>query len=146
MYGLGMLLVVVLVVLVFANGGGVAYFLDFPSLLVLIGMTLALIVAAGMWRDFVRAFKLLRMSEPSFSRRETEQALASVVFAMRSLPVVGLFGSLSGCVLILAQSDRIGKLPAAFSVALIILLYAILLVLVLMPVSARLRMRLQEME
>lgn len=146
MYWIGLLLVLALVVLVFANGGGIGFFVDLPSLIVLIGFTLALIIAGGMWKDLVRAFRLLRQSDIPPARREVERSLASVVFAMRVLAGTGIFGFLSGLVMILAQAEQIGNVAGACAVALVILLYAILLILALMPVAARLKNRLREME
>jgi len=144
MYWIGLLVVIVLAGWIFAGNGGLMVVLDIPSILLLLGLVLSLLAASGLMKDFLRVFRVVKGKTSVFTRTELEKSLLAVRLTMKLLLGSGVFGTMTGAIFIFAQVSEISSMPKALSVSGIILLYAILLWLILLPLQSHLESRLLE--
>jgi len=144
MYWIGLLVVIVLAGWIFAGNGGLMVVLDIPSILLLLGLVLSLLAASGLMKDFLRVFRVVKGKTSVFTRTELEKSLLAVRLTMKLLLGAGVFGTMTGAIFIFAQVSEISSMPKALSVSGIILLYAILLWLILLPLQSHLESRLLE--
>jgi len=144
MYWIGLLVVIVLAGWIFAGNGGLMVVLDIPSILLLLGLVLSLLAASGLMKDFLRVFRVVKGKTSVFTRTELEKSLLAVRLTMKLLLGSGVFGTMTGAIFIFAQVSEIFSMPKALSVSGIILLYAILLWLILLPLQSHLESRLLE--
>jgi len=146
MYWIGLLVVIVLAGWIFAGNGGLMVVLDIPSILLLLGLVLSLLAASGLMKDFLRVFRVVKGKTSVFTRTELEKSLLAVRLTMKLLLGTGVFGTMTGAIFIFAQVSEISSMPKALSVSGIILLYAILLWLILLPLQSHLESRLLELD
>lgn len=146
MYFLGLLVVIVLAGWIFVGNGGLMMVLDIPSIILLLGLVLSLLAASGLMKDFLRVFRVVKGKNASFTTTELKKSLLAIRLTLKLLLGSGVFGTLTGAIFILAQAKDISNIPAAFSVSGIILLYAILLWLILLPLKSNLEARLLDAE
>lgn len=150
MYLLSVLALIVLSIgyILLSSGGKVYYFLDLPSLIILILITIPILMSAGLLKDFNNAFRLGIIRNANPSRTELQRALEAVSLAMKALWVSGIFDSILQLIIVFAEyasetAPRI--LNAYFSIILIPLMYAAFFVILLLPLKSRLSLRLSEL-
>ncbi len=135
-----------LLVMLSAVGGSIHWFINFPTILGIVGITLIVLAATGMMQDFFRGFSICYGKEKENSVEKIlrtwyahKVVLAAVLAAGGFMFVVNLVG-------ILGSMSSPAELGPAIWVALMAVFYSMLLVLLLLPTAARLRIRLYEAE
>ncbi len=145
---LGVVLVSWFLLFTTSGGSGLIYFLDFPSALTILLFDVTLLFSAGLLKDFNNALRLAvrsrREREGGVSAGEISRAIEAVCLARRVSLAGGAFSFLFSVVLILANMDDPLLLGPMLAVALLTPLYALAIALVLLPLEAKLRVRLRE--
>jgi flagellar motor component MotA len=146
MYLIGILIFVGLLVGITFFTSAPLVFVDLPSLLVILALSAAVLVASGLMGDFVKGFKLMGQKTNPYSVIELKRIGAAVRLVICSLFLSGGVGSIVGAVAILSQLGDPAAMGPNFAVALLTMLYALVFVLILLPVQARVRAVLATME
>jgi flagellar motor component MotA len=114
-------------------------FVDLASLLVILALSAAVLVASGLMGDFFKGFKLMGQKANPYSAIELKRIQAAVKLAVCALLLSGGVGTIVGVVAILSGMGDSTALGPNFAVALLTTLYALVFVLVLLPVQARVK-------
>ena len=145
---LGVVLISAFMMMLSTVGGGLVYFLDFTSALVMLLFGSTILLSAGLLKDFNNAFRLVvrmgREKESAVSEGELRRAIEAVRLAIKTMLTGGVFSFLFTCVLIMVQLDTPEKLGPMLAVGMLVLLYGLAVVLILLPLEARLRVRLSD--
>lgn len=128
-------------------GRSLVYILDFPSLLVLLLILIPMLASAGLLKDFNNAFRLGAHAHVKSDIYELKRAIHAVSFAVGALWAAGIFSSVYAIIYTLFLHNKEGAAFAAYlGVAVIPLLYSSFLVILLLPLKARLAVKLEMME
>ena len=136
MYLIGILIFVGLLVGIAFLSSAPLVFVDMASLLVILALSAAVLVASGLMGDFFKGFKLMGQKANPYSAIELKRIQAAVKLAICALLLSGGVGTVIGVVAMLSELDGSAALGPNFAVALLTILYALIFVLVLLPVQA----------
>ena len=120
------------------NGSIVSY-LDPTSLILLLLFTLPILLSAGLLRDFNNAFRLSAKRSAACSRTELLRAIEAVTLASKALWTTGILDTILQLIFIFSQNDI--QMHSAY-IGISSLLYAAFLNILLLPLRARLMVRL----
>ncbi len=120
----------------FLTGAPLA-FLDFPSLIVILTLSLAVLLISGLAGDFLKGLKLMGKKENMYSTIELKRICEALKLSIRTVLLSGVFGTLAGIVGSLWNLSDPSFIPQNFGVAVLTLLYAIVLTFVLLPVQSK---------
>ncbi len=141
---------VILSVLVMAISSGlgvsttlVMYF-DIPSVILLIILCIPMLLAAGLLRDFNNAFAIALSKKKIASITEIKRAIEAVELTMKSLMYGSIFTFLFSLIIILRCVDSLQLLAPNFSVAILTFIYAIGFNMLLLPIKAKLNIKMTE--
>ncbi len=136
------LMVLVLAAVIFylecLAGGGLSVLVDVPSLIMLVAVGIPTLLASGLGRDFLAAFRLALGKGQQAGLEEWKRALQAVRIFMQTMQYGGMFFMLTAMVNILIFVDDTSLIPANVGVGLVVLLYAYVLKLLLLPIQSRL--------
>lgn len=138
MCGFLALLAALLLMLFGAVQGQVARFIDVPSLLGTVGITLLVQAASGMFRDFLRGFVICYGNAADISAEKVLRSAAAFKVAIVTLLIAGgfmLLVSMIGIMSLLVEPAQLGPMV---TVALLPLLYSFLMVFLLLPTAVKL--------
>ncbi len=139
MYIVGLIVYVAFLIGISFLSGKPAIFVDFPSIIVILGPTMALLLASGLMPDFLRGFQVMAQKENTHSRLELQKTETSVGLVIRLLLLSGFLGSLVGIISMLALLSDPTTLGRNASVSLLTMLYAVLFSFILLPIRAKIR-------
>lgn len=120
--------------------------LDLPSLLIILIITIPMVLASGLFPDLKRACKVITLKKIAYSRLELQRSLEAVKLTVKLVVFSGIFGSLVGLINILRYLSDPKYLGPNISVMLICLLYSVFGGFIFMPILAKLRVMLFELE
>lgn len=144
-------LVLCIVFMIFWTGGvlgNIVYFIDMPTIITLALLVLPMMIIAGVMKDFNNAFRLGAKVKKPAKQAEIRRAIDAVSFAMKAFWIAGIFGFLVPTmntflhfageldVLLAMKYIAVGSIP---------LCYASMVSIVLLPLRARLKRRLDEL-
>lgn len=142
MYLLSFLVFMVLCIgfLMFGTGGSIIYFIDAPSLILLVLIVVPMLMSAGLLKDFNNAFRFGVKVKERVEKVELMRAVEAVALAIKALWAAGIFGAVFQMIIVIAEhADDLVLTWKYVAVCLIPLSYAAFFVLLLMPLKARLR-------
>ena len=139
MYIVGLIVYVAFLIGITFLCGKPGIFVDFPSIIVILGPTLALLLASGLMPDFMRGFVVMSQKENTHSSLELHKTEIAVGLTIRLLLLSGFLGSLIGLISMLALLSDPTTLGRNMSVSLLTLLYAVLFSFILLPIRAKIR-------
>lgn len=120
-------------------GGGLVAFVDIPSLLLLMIIGIPMLLATGLGKDFIAAFRLALGKEKEAGLETRKRAMEAVELFMKTMRYGGMFTALLQFLAICTYNELD---PAAWRASLgvlsIALLYAYAINLLLMPIKSRL--------
>lgn len=126
--------------LMFSTGGGIIYFMDAPSLILLVLIVVPMLMSAGLLKDFNNAFRFGVKVRERIGKAELMRAVEAVALAIKALWAAGIFGAVFQMIIVIAEhADDLVLTWKYVAVCLIPLSYASFFVLLLMPLQARLR-------
>lgn len=124
----------------FTNGYRyVTWFLDWCSFGFVVGVTLLVLLIAGMMSDFVRAFLISFGRRGKCSAEEKKRALIAVQTALFAFPLSGILAFVTGFILVTARQINMSELLPNIGAAMLTFFYGVLFDLSLLPVAARLK-------
>ncbi len=123
----------------------VSAFLDLPTLLTLLLFTIPLLIASGLWRDFLRAFSINPKSNYSVS--QLKRCLEAVSMMQRLLLAACFISALTASITVLCTLDDLHNLGPYLAVIVLSGLYTVILEFILMPIRSAIQIAiLNEME
>lgn len=117
-----------------------AYLLDFPSLIIVLIFTVPVLFKGGVWKDFVRAWKLLR-KDYTCHLGELRRTLDVVEMMQKQLVYAGIICVLMSLITILGQLSSPEHLGPNLAVAILTLLYTMILEMLLLPLQLEVKRR-----
>lgn len=117
--------------------GAPMVFLDLPSLIVILTLSVTVLLISGLIGDFFKGFKLMGKKENPYSSIELKRICEALKLSIRSVLLSGIFGTLLGTVSVLWNTSEPSFILQNFGVAALTLLYAIVFIFVLLPVQAK---------
>lgn len=138
--------VVIFVISLFTGMGieGVFYNINLMSFSLLALLTVPMLVASHLAKDFNNAFGLCMKKNVPQNMGEIKRAIEAVDLMMKVVLSAGSLLTVSAFIVILKTVESLDALGPKVSVALLSLIYALGLNLILLPVRSKLRIRLQE--
>lgn len=146
MYLIGVVVFLVLMVGIAMISGAPLAFVDLPSLLVVLALTLSIMIASGLLADFFKGFKLMGQKVNPFSAIELKRIRQANRLAICALLISGAVGFVVGVIAMLSSLSDAAALGPNIAMAMLTMLYALLFVLVVLPVNAKVRAILSTME
>lgn len=140
------LLVILGVILIFAfvgmgfPNGWIVMFLDVPSMLVLLLITLPVLLASGLGKDFMNSFYLFFGKKGQRGLTERKRAVEALDVVIKALRYGGIFATLLQFAVLCNAFEEFDfqKWQASMAVLIIPLIYAYMLILLLLPIRGRL--------
>lgn len=137
MYYIGLLIFMILLVVLFSFSATLNSFIDIPSIIVVLGFSIPIVMASGLLGDFIKGFKLMREKVNHFSLIELKRILLSVQLMIKLILLSGVLGTMSAFVAIFSNFTTIELLFNHMSIAIITLFYALIFIFVLLPIEAK---------
>ena len=145
----GSILFLVLVSSIFLSSGQgnyslgiLLYFVDIPSLFIIIIMNLFMLVVTKSVKLFLNSFS------NAYNADKTHYEIKSSIRAVKLVMQTSIFGSISvsiiHMILLLRQLDSIESIGIYLALALLILLYAVLICLILLPIKNKLEIIMEQ--
>ena len=125
--------------------GSAVWFLDIPSLIIILLFDSMMLISAGLTRDFNNAFRMAFATGKEKGLSEIKRAIEAVVLVRKTTLTAGGFGMIFGLIMVIGQLANLELLGPNRAVASLTLLYALAIELVLLPLESRLKMKLQSL-
>lgn len=119
---------------------GIVFFIDFPSLLIILVLTVPVLFRGGIWKDFLRAWKLLKKNY-ACHLSEIRRALDAVEMMQKQLVYAGIISMLLSLVHVLGMLSDLASLGPNVAVAILTMLYAVIFEMLLLPLQMEARRR-----
>lgn len=147
--GIAVLLLFVILTIVMTGGvSAIGNFIDMPTVIYMTGISVMIIVVAGMLKDFVKAFPLSLKKDIAEDKQQIQRAMLAVKTAIFGVNMSGIVMFMIGLVtLFKVWSDMEASLDVFLiniAVAMISIVYAFVLTLILIPIYMRLKAKLIE--
>ena len=119
--------------IILSGGPGSVYmYMNLPSLICLMVLSLPILARNGLWKDFIRAFKLLN-KKYHCGLSEMKRSLEAVQLMQKQILYAGIVITLLSMIYILLTNLAWEQFSANLGIALIEILYAAILELLLLP-------------
>lgn len=146
MYLISVVAVVVISGLLMVMGRGeAAWFIDLPSLLIILLFDGMLLFASGLAKDLNNAFRIGLKKGDGAGLSEIKRAIEAVILVRRTSVAAGAFSMIFGLVMAMGYLTTPEMLGSTLAVASLTLLYALAIDLILLPLEARLRLKQQNL-
>lgn len=119
---------------------GLVFFFDPPSLIIILVLTVPVLFKGGMWKDFLRAWKLLKRNY-TCHLSEIRRSLDVVEMMQKQLVYAGIISMLISLVHILGMLSDLASLGPNLAVAILTMLYALILEMLLLPLQMEAKRR-----
>lgn len=137
MYFLGVMLYVICLIVFSLLYGSIGIFIDLPSLLIILALTMPMLMSSGLLSDFFKGFILMGKKVNFYSSIDLKRIIEADKLVIRALLLAGAIGTITGIIALLAKLDDPSLLGPYFSVALITALYSLILISLILPVKAK---------
>lgn len=138
MYLLGVLIFMFLLIMIpLFSSVSLLTLADPLSLLILLLIVIPVLLLSGYGKDFIYAFKLTATKQKEEDLAKLKRASEAVSLVMKAILYGGAFGSLLGCIALLRQMDDPATIGPYIMAAFVILLYAIVINIMLLPIKAK---------
>ena len=148
--GVGMLfemisvIVGILITWIYMGGGMnvqlLSYFIDLPSLICILVFCIPVLLRNGLWKDFIRAIKLLRKTYVC-RLSELKRTLDVVELMQKQVLYAGIICTIAPFIFVSRRIDEPAVLGINISVVLIVVLYTAILELLLLPLQVEVKRR-----
>ena len=140
---LGFILFILTLILIFSP---MAIVIDFQSLIVILGITIPVLLLSGLFKDFIKSFRLLTLSENPFSKIELKKMQASIKLTIKLLGFSGILAAFVGIIASLNGFTDMAILFSNLAISLIAPLYSVLFIIILLPIEAKIKAILSTLE
>lgn len=117
---------------------------DFPTIIFLVLFLVPLLISGGLLKDFSNAFRFAIGKKEAGTLLELKRAKEAVSLTIKIMMVVSVFICAIEGIFIIYSMDDPTKLGPSFAVMLLSLIYGMGFALVLLPLQARLNVKIQE--
>jgi flagellar motor component MotA len=114
-------------------------FLDIPSILIIILLTVPMLMAAGLGGDLIRAFKLMIRKNHPYTTSELQRAHHAVDYTIKLLWYAGFIGSFIGLVSMLRNLTDPTTIGPNAAVMILTVFYALFASFFFLPIRAKLK-------
>ena len=121
--------------------GNVAWFIDAPSLLVILLFDGMILLSSGLTKDFNNAFRMVLKNGKEEGLSEIKRAIEAVVLVRKTTMAAGVFSMIFGMIMAIGALADPSMLGPNLAVACLTLLYALAVELILLPLESRLKMK-----
>lgn len=118
----------------------IAFFLDPPSLVIILALTVPVFFRGGIWKDFLRAWKLLKKNY-TCHLSEIRRSLDAVEMMQKQLFYAGIISMLLSLIHILGMLTELESLGPNLAVAILTMLYAVIFEMLLLPLQIEAKRR-----
>ena len=109
------------------NLGNLAYFIDLPSLIIVVIPTLGLAIGNFSWGTYKKTWSIPFGNPENYEQSELIETHKCVNYMDNMFVIMGLIGSLIGVVLILQNIDDPKMIGPAVAIAIMTLFYSVIL-------------------
>ncbi len=126
------------------EGGGLlqaaSFLFNMPSFVIILVFTVPLLVRGGVWREFIRAFQLLKKSYSCHlsELRRTQDVLEML---QRQVFCAGILAMLCTFIMIMRELSSLAMLGPKLAVAILTVLYATVIEMLLLPLQMEVKRR-----
>lgn len=139
MYLIGLIIFIAIMAGTTIVSGTPAAFVDLPSIIVILAFCIPMLMASGLLPDLLRSFRIMGQKVNTWSLLELRKTDIALKLAVRLLLLSGILGSLIGIIGLASSLTNMSRLGPNVAVALLTLFYSLLLILMLMPIQARVK-------
>ena len=107
--------------------GNLAYFIDLPSLIIVVIPTLGLAIGNFSWKTYKKTWSIPFGNPENYEQSELIETHKCVNYMGNMFVIMGLIGSLIGVVLILQNIDEPKMVAPAAAIAILTLFYSVIL-------------------
>ena len=122
------------------------WYLDFPSLFLILLLTIPMLFATGLFCDFLRGFSIAVSRKKEYTMIEMKRALLALHTTMKLVSCIAILVTIVTIVLILVTLDTPEALGPNMAVACLVPLYAVMIDVILLIFHAKVKTRLIEKE
>lgn len=145
MYFLGIIIFMGLLVFSTLLSATLNVYIDFPSIVLIIGFTVPILMASGLLGDFVKGFKMMSEKENSFTELELNRMLIANKLAITLILLSGVMGSIIGGIGILTHLENM-QIGPSLAMAVLTFFYALVLTVLFIPIQAKIKTILSTLE
>lgn len=116
---------------------------DLFTLSVMLLVIITIIISAGLHRDFIRAFRLALSKRGTVSLKELKRGKEAMDLALKAVAGSGVLNFSISAVEALLKQPR-SEVPGCLAVSTLGIIYAAILFLLLIPIQAKLRVKIME--
>lgn len=125
---------------------GISWFLDLPSILLMILFVIPILVGSGVFKDINRAFAMVVHRKKEYTLTELKHGEHAISVLMRAVVTAGLYVTVISLIVLFAniygmEGMEMGKVCANLVVAILPAFYVLMVELLLLPVQASLKRR-----
>lgn len=114
--------------------------IDFPSAIIILALTVPVLLRGGMWKDFLRAWRLLE-KKYTCHLSEIRRSLEVIEMMQKQVLCAGIIGMLLSFIHILHQLSDLASLGPNMAVAILTMLYAVIFEMLLLPLQIEAKRR-----
>lgn len=118
----------------------IGWFIDLPSLICILVLTVPILLRSGLGKDFLRALKLLKKGYQCHLS-ELRRTLDAVELMQKQVLCAGVFSMLFSFVYVLASVNTPELLGPNMAVAVLTIFYAVILEMLLLPLQIEVKRR-----
>ncbi len=143
---LGILLCLGSVVCFLPGGGirGIVNYIDFVSLIMMLVTVIPFLFSSGLSKDFINAFQLVFGKKKDATLLKLKRALLAVKTVIRLLIYGGVMIAFLSVIVLLHNMSDPAYLGPALAVTILSILYALVVIMLLLPIRARLEVLILE--
>ncbi|MDE6405568.1 MAG: hypothetical protein K2M20_07955, partial [Lachnospiraceae bacterium] len=131
----------------YGSGGvnlrGIVFLLDFPSLIIILAFTAPVLFRGGIWKDFLRAWRLLKKNY-TCHLSEIRRSLDVVEMLQKQVLCAGIASMLLSFIHILGGLSDLASLGPHVAVAILTMLYAVVFEMLLLPLQIEAKRRIAD--
>jgi flagellar motor component MotA len=146
MYFIGVSIFLVLLIAVTFTGTSAMVFVDLPSFLLILAVSIPMLLASGLLPDFLKGFKLMGQKVNYYSAIDLKRILEANNLAVKTFLLSGGLGLILGAVAILSKLGDISKIGPYLALSLLTIFYALIFTCLILPIRARVKTILNTME
>lgn len=139
-------LIIAIGFIVIISGGmaDISWFMDLPSLIIIAGTSLLMLLATGMLKDFFHAFRYFYRTDDTVTKQQLIKSYTAIKLAMLTTMLSGILGVITPFIVILHGMSDLSTLGPNISVMCICVFYSATIDLLLLPIAFRLKAKINE--
>lgn len=125
-----LLLVVTFLFNIFVCGGNIAWYLDIPSIILILVILIPGLIIMGAWKDFIKAFSV---GTKHYSLLELKNILGAVSTAQKLVVLGALFALIISAIVVLGQVSDASLIGPNLAICFLTAFYAVIIEMLLLP-------------